>query len=116
MMATECSTPVRASKNASFAGLHPIEHPGLNIRGNCKVVVIIDSTHNPFDESYRVSCWRENLTSSFEGEGLEMGLGSTSVPRSSLPDKSCFTAALRQAPPRNRARGPSTRLYVHPCT
>jgi HEAT repeat protein len=62
-----------------------------------KVVVIIDSTHNPFDESHRVSCWRENLTSSFEGGGLEMGLGSTSVPRSSLSDKSCFTAALIQA-------------------
>ena len=39
------------------------------------MVVIIDSTHNPFDESHRVSCWGENLTSSFEGGRAGDGLG-----------------------------------------
>ena len=36
-----------------------------------------DRTHNPFDEIYRVSCLRENLTSSSKGEGLETGRRST---------------------------------------
>jgi len=27
--------------------------------------------HNPFDETHRASCLRENLTSSSYGEGLE---------------------------------------------
>jgi len=36
-----------------------------------------DRTHNPFDEVHRVSCLRENLTSSSDGEGLETGLRST---------------------------------------
>ena len=30
-------------------------------------------SHNPYDEVHRVSCLRENLTSSSEGEGLETG-------------------------------------------
>jgi hypothetical protein len=30
-------------------------------------------THNPFNEAHRVSCLRENLTSSSDGEGLETG-------------------------------------------
>jgi hypothetical protein len=42
-----------------------------------KVAARSDRTHNPFDEIYRVSCLRENLTSSSEGEGLETGLRST---------------------------------------
>lgn len=42
-----------------------------------KVAVMLDRTHNPFDEIYRVSCLRENLTSSSKGEGLETGLRNT---------------------------------------
>jgi hypothetical protein len=42
-----------------------------------KVTAKSDRTHNPFDETYRVSCLRENLTSSSKGEGLETGLRST---------------------------------------
>jgi hypothetical protein len=42
-----------------------------------KVVIMPDRTHNPFDEIYRVSRLRENLTSGSEGEGLETGLRST---------------------------------------
>ena len=30
-------------------------------------------THNPFDETYRVSRLRENFTSGSDGEGLETG-------------------------------------------
>jgi hypothetical protein len=33
-----------------------------------KVVIMPDRTHNPFDEIYRVSRLRENLTSGSEGE------------------------------------------------
>ena len=42
-----------------------------------KAVTQSDKTHNPFDEIYRVSCLRENLTSSSNGEGLETGRRST---------------------------------------
>jgi hypothetical protein len=42
-----------------------------------KVTAKSDRTHNPFDETYRVSGLRENLTSSSKGEGLETGLRST---------------------------------------
>ena len=42
-----------------------------------KVAARFDRTHNPFDEIYRVSRLRENLTSGSEGEGLETGLRST---------------------------------------
>ena len=42
-----------------------------------KVAAVLDRTHNPFDEIYRVSCLRENLTSSSKGEGLETGLRNT---------------------------------------
>ena len=36
-----------------------------------------DRTHNPFDESYRVSGLRENLTSRSNGAGLETGRRNT---------------------------------------
>ena len=42
-----------------------------------KVTPIPGRTHNPFDETHWVSCLRENLTSSSDGEGLETGLRST---------------------------------------
>ena len=42
-----------------------------------KVAPIPDRTHNPFNETHWVSCLRENLTSSSDGEGLETGLRST---------------------------------------
>ena len=42
-----------------------------------KVAPITDRTHNPFNETPWVSCLRENLTSSSDGEGLETGLRST---------------------------------------
>jgi hypothetical protein len=48
------------------------------------VAASIDTTHNPYDEAHWVSCLRENLTSSSEGEGLETGLGPTSAPRQSF--------------------------------
>ena len=38
-----------------------------------KANVRIHSSHNPYNEVHRVSCLRENLTSSSEGEGLETG-------------------------------------------
>ncbi len=38
---------------------------------------IPDRTHNPFNETHWVSCLRENLASSSDGEGLETGLRST---------------------------------------
>jgi bifunctional non-homologous end joining protein LigD len=40
--------------------------------------------HNPFDETHRASCLRENLTSSSYGEGLETDGATTHVPRQSL--------------------------------
>jgi hypothetical protein len=38
-----------------------------------KVDVGIYGSHNPCDQGHRVSCLRENFTSSSEGEGLETG-------------------------------------------
>jgi len=38
-----------------------------------KAAVRYDKTHNPFDETCRVSRLRENLTSGSDGEGLETG-------------------------------------------
>jgi len=38
-----------------------------------KAIAIIEPTHNPFDQSYWVSCLRENFMSSSYGEGLETG-------------------------------------------
>jgi hypothetical protein len=51
----------------------PPEHRGFLV----KVAAMINWTHNPFDEAHWVSCLRENLTSSSDGEGLETGLWST---------------------------------------
>ena len=36
-----------------------------------KVSATPNTTHNPLDETYWVSCLRENLTRSSYGEGLE---------------------------------------------
>ena len=49
-----------------------------------KVVATTKMTHNPFNETHRVSCLRENLTSSSDGEGLETGCALSSVPRQSF--------------------------------
>jgi len=49
-----------------------------------KVATVPVRTHNPFNETHRVSCLRENLTSSSYGEGLETELSSALVPRQSL--------------------------------
>jgi hypothetical protein len=49
-----------------------------------KVAASIDTAHNPFDEAHWVSCLRENLTSSSDGEGLETGRTLSSVPRQSF--------------------------------
>jgi hypothetical protein len=46
-----------------------------------KAIAIIEPTHNPFDQSYWVSCLRENFMSSSYGEGLETG---RTAPRQSL--------------------------------
>jgi hypothetical protein len=45
---------------------------------------MLDSTHNPFDETHWVSCLRENFTSSSYGEGLETDRATAQVPRQSL--------------------------------
>jgi uncharacterized alpha-E superfamily protein len=45
---------------------------------------MIETTHNPFDESYWASCLRENLTSSSYGEGLETDRASAEAPRQSF--------------------------------
>ena len=47
-----------------------------------KVALMTETTHNPFNETHRVSCLRENLTSSSKGEGLETfhGLASEAPP------------------------------------
>ena len=55
-----------------------------------KVAAMTDRTHNPFDEAYRVSCLRENLTSSSDGEGLETGRALTQVPRQSFTRQPSF--------------------------
>ena len=49
-----------------------------------KAAATPDRTHNPSDEASRVSCLRENLTSSSEGEGLETGRRWWPVPRQSF--------------------------------
>jgi hypothetical protein len=49
-----------------------------------KVAFRTETTHNPFNETHRVSCLRENLTSSSEGEGLETGRPVSLVPRQSF--------------------------------
>ena len=49
-----------------------------------KVVATTKTTYNPFNETHRVSCLRENLTSSSDGEGLETGCALSSVPRQSF--------------------------------
>ena len=45
---------------------------------------MIETTHNPFDESYWASCLRENLTISSYGEGLETDRAPAKAPRQSL--------------------------------
>ena len=55
-----------------------------------KVALMTETTHNPFNEAHRVSCLRENLTSSSEGEGLETGRPVSLVPRQSLTRQICF--------------------------
>ena len=49
-----------------------------------KVALMTETTHNPFNEAHRVSCLRENLTSSSDGEGLETGRPVSLVPRQSF--------------------------------
>ena len=56
---------------------------------------MLDSTHNPFDETHWVSCLRENLTSSSYGEGLETGRDTPQAPRQSLT-RQLFFKALKQ--------------------
>ena len=46
-------------------------------------------THNPFDETYRVSRLRENFTSGSDGEGLETGRHA--VPRQSFTRQQMFS-------------------------
>jgi hypothetical protein len=55
-----------------------------------KVALMTETTHNPFNEAHRVSCLRENLTSSSDGEGLETGCALSSVPRQSFTRKRGF--------------------------
>ena len=55
-----------------------------------KVAAMTDKTHNPFDEAYWVSCLRENLMSSSDGEGLETGRALTQVPRQSFTRQLLF--------------------------
>ena len=50
-----------------------------------------ETTHNPFNEAHRVSCLRENLTSSSDGEGLETGCALSSVPRQSFTRQEVVT-------------------------
>jgi hypothetical protein len=60
-----------------------------------KVVAMTKTTHNPFNETHRVSCLRENLTSSSEGEGLETGCALSSVPRQSFTRQEAFFMVKR---------------------
>jgi hypothetical protein len=55
-----------------------------------KVALMTETTHNPFNEAHRVSCLRENLTSSSDGEGLETGCALSPVPRQSLTRQTLF--------------------------
>jgi hypothetical protein len=56
-----------------------------------KVAAGTTKTHNPFDEDYRASCLRENLTSSSYGEGLETGRDYTQEPRQSFTRQNFFS-------------------------
>jgi hypothetical protein len=60
-----------------------------------KVALMTETTHNPFNETHRVSCLRENLTSSSDGEGLETGRPVSLVPRQSLTRQLIFKASKR---------------------
>ena len=55
-----------------------------------------NTIHNPYEEIYRVSCLRENLTSISDGEGLETGRVITQVPRQSLTRQVFFKQAKQQ--------------------
>ena len=55
-----------------------------------KAAVNNNRTHNPFDETHWVSCLRENLMSSSDGEGLETGRALTQVPRQSFTRQTAF--------------------------
>jgi hypothetical protein len=59
------------------------------------MVATTKTTHNPFNETHRVSCLRENLTSSSDGEGLETGCALSSVPRQSLTRQITFEEGRR---------------------
>ena len=52
-----------------------------------KIGARIYSSHNPYDESHRVSRLRENFTSGSEGEGLETG---QKAPRQSFTRQNFF--------------------------
>ena len=52
-----------------------------------KVALMTETTYNPFNETHRVSCLRENLTSSSYGEGLETGEEKPQYRASPSPDK-----------------------------
>ena len=60
-----------------------------------KVVATTKTTHNPFNETHRVSCLRENLMSSSDGEGLETGCALSSVPRQSFTRQEAFFIVKR---------------------
>jgi hypothetical protein len=60
-----------------------------------KVALMTETTHNPFNEAHRVSCLRENLTSSSDGEGLETGCALSPVPRQSLTRQVTFEEGRR---------------------
>ena len=60
-----------------------------------KVALMTETTYNPFNETHRVSCLRENLTSSSDGEGLETGCALSSVPRQSLTRQVTFEEGRR---------------------
>jgi len=60
-----------------------------------KVADLTDQTHNPLGESRRVSCLRENLTSSSYGEGLETGCAIRAAPRQFLT-RQLFFKAIKQ--------------------
>ena len=59
-----------------------------------KVAASIDTTHNLYDEAHWVSCLRENLTSSSEGEGLETGRTPILAPRQSFTRQRMFVWLL----------------------
>ena len=55
-----------------------------------KADAMINMTHNPFDEIYRVSRLRENFTSGSDGEGLETGRASTPISRQPFTRQKVF--------------------------